>query len=211
MKMAATVVTNLKKLSMDEALAKSIPIRRDTSLVPVGRWILENSILINLMCEWRTENKESFFAQIEPDAESMRDYLTSRSIRDNRNLLFIIFVSGQPIGHLGLSQISGSTAHLDQVMKAIPKNFPPKHPGLMESSIKVLGNWSAITLGLKVLKLEVISSNVAAIKLYEKCKFVLRETIPLTKVFTESGIRLIEDTSSKNPELYKHVMQLELS
>lgn len=209
--MAATVVTNLKKLSMDEALAESIPIGQDASLVPVGRWILENSILINLMCEWRAENKESFFAQIEPDAESMRDYLTSRSIRDNRNLLFVIFASGQPTGHLGLSRISGSTAHLDQVMKARPKNIQSKHPGLMESSIKALANWSATFLGLKLLKLEVISSNVAAITLYERCKFVLRETIPLTKVVTESGIRLIEDTSSKNPESYKHVMQLKLS
>ena len=203
-------VQNLKATTLAEAFLLSIPISQEVSLVPVGNWILENAILINLMCAWRTDNKESFFDQIEPDAESMRDYLTSRSIGDNRNLLFIIFASGQPIGHLGLSKISGSTAHLDQVMKAIPKNFPSKHPGLMESSIKVLANWSAITLGLKVLKLEVISSNVAAIRLYEKCKFVVRETIPLTTVVTESGVRLIEDASNKNPASYKHVMQLEL-
>lgn len=203
-------VQHLKPTTLAEAFSLSIPISQEVSLVPVGNWILDDSTLIDLMCKWRTNNKESFFAQIEPDAYSMRAYLISQSIKDNRNLLFIIFASGKTIGHLGLSRISGSTAHLDQVMKATPKNFPSKQPGLMESSIQALANWSATILSLKELKLEVISSNVPAIKLYKRCKFVLRETIPLRTVVTDSGVRLIEDTSSMDPESYKHVMQLEL-
>ena len=196
--------------NLAEAFSLSIPISQEASLVPVGNWILDDSTLINLMCKWRTDNKESFFAQIEPDPYSMRAYLTSQNITDNRNLLFIIFVSGQTLGHLGLSRISGSRAHLDQVMKAVPKNFPSKQLGLMESSIQAPANWSATVLHLKALELEVISSNVQAIKLYEKCIFLLVETIPLRTVVTDSGVRLIEDTSIGNPKSYKHVMQLEL-
>jgi RimJ/RimL family protein N-acetyltransferase len=203
-------VQKLKATTLVEALSYAIPVSQDVSLVPVGVWVLDDPKLVNSMCKWRAEHKKSFFAQIEPDADSMISYLSAHSIQNDRNLLFIILATGEPIGHLGFSQISENIAHLDQVMRAIPKDSDSKYKGLMESSIRELANWGAVVLGLEVLRLEVISSNAAAIKLYEKCKFVLQEVIPLKKEITKGGIRLIENEQNKISEVYKHVMQLNL-
>lgn len=208
--MTSAAIQSFKASTDTEALVHAIQISQDLVLVPVGTWILKDDNLVNLMCKWRAENKESFFAQVEPDTRSMLNYLETQSIRDEQNLLFIIFFAGQPLGHLGLSQIKGESANLDQVMKGIKRKSEPNIRGLMQSAILALVHWGRVTLGLTSFKLEVISSNGPAIKLYEKCNFLVTQKIPVRPRLTSEGIFLEEDKGLEKPDLYKIIMRLEL-
>jgi RimJ/RimL family protein N-acetyltransferase len=203
-------VQDLKVSSMAEAFTFSIQINEAAHLLPVGKWILEDNKLVGLMCKWRAENKESFFAQIEPDIRSMMNYLESRSIRDDRTLLFIIVSGGHPLGHIGLSQIKEGSASLDQVMKGVRKYSDSRSKGIMQSAITALIDWSRATLGLNVLHLEVVSSNHSAIELYEKCNFVITQKIPVKAIQTVNGVFLEEDKTLVDSKLKKLSMSLEL-
>ena len=95
----------------------------------------------------------------------MLAYLSSFRIRGVKNPLFIVFAEGQPVEHLGLRNISSTSASLDQVMKAVPEELAFRHKGLLESAILAMADWSQSILGINVLNLEVLSSNFAAFKL----------------------------------------------
>lgn len=208
--MTASSIKDLKASTTAGAFSRSIQISQDIDLVPVGDWILNDSNLVSLMCKWRAENKESFFAQIEPDTRSMLNYLETYSIGDERNLLFIIFSGPHPLGHLGLSNINGQSANLDQVMNGFRSNSEPKIKGLMQSAILALADWGRETLGLRNLNLEVISTNGPAIKLYEKCNFLLTQKIPIKARLTSDGVFLDEDKSLQHSDHHKLLMRLEL-
>ena len=208
--MKAKSVQDFKVPSMVEAFAHSIQINQTLHLVPVGNWILHDTNLVSLMCKWRAENKESFFAQIEPDTRSMLNYLETQSIGDERTLLFIIYSEGHPLGHLGLSHINDGSASLDQVMKGVRENSESRTKGLMKSAVMALIDWSRSNLGLSVLHLEVVSSNDSAIKLYEKCNFVVTQKFPVKATQTTDGVFLQEENAQENSTLHKLSMRLEL-
>ncbi len=208
--MIAKFVQDFKVSSRAEAFTRSIQISQTVHLVPVGNWILHDNNLVSLMCKWRAENKESFFAQIEPDTRSMLNYLETHSIRDERTLLFIIFSEGHPLGHLGLSHIKDGSASLDQVMKGVRENSESRNKGLMKSAVMALIDWSRSNLGLSVLHLDVVSSNDSAIKLYEKCNFVVTQKFPLKAIQTAGGVFLKEENALENSTLHKLSMRLEL-
>jgi len=172
----------LKFDNLDVALDHSISVgavHGDSVLVPVGRWILDESELISEMTGWRQAAKDNFFAKFPASTASFTNYLVSHSLAKPDTVLFMIY-SGEAgfKGHIGLTQITARTAEIDAVMLSASA----QGQGLAEASLAALISWGKLSWGIDTLTLEVLSSNAAAISLYLKLGFEIETTTRLKKV-----------------------------
>lgn len=167
---ATALIGQLKSLSFSDARSEAIPLlsHPEIFLVPVGNWIMHDSTLIEQFSRWRALASEMFFARFPESTESMRNYLRNVSVGNPRFILFLMMDnSGNSYGHIGLANIDGYRAEIDQVMKAPGIRLP----GLMADVVLTLSQWSVTALRLRELELKVISFNERAIALYEKTGF----------------------------------------
>jgi RimJ/RimL family protein N-acetyltransferase len=126
------------------------------SLTPVGPWILDDDALIAKLEAWRELNKYSFFFIFDKNRDSLRDYIESHSIIDDKTILFLIENQfNESVGHIGLSKLKTQSVHLDNVLKS------PQCPnGLMEIAIRRLVHWVFSELKLNSIELEVREDNL---------------------------------------------------
>ena len=160
-------VNQLKVAEIDSARKIAIKVTDSVSLVPVGSWILQEPELIEQMASWRQENMAMFCAKFKSTPAKTRDYLTNASIAQQNRILFLIFENHRMVGHLGLSNISGSTAELDNVMRGVRAETS----SLMFLCISRLCDWASGELSLKQLTLRVVDVNSKALDLYARCGF----------------------------------------
>lgn len=166
--------------TLGEARFQGIKVRTssisaEVSLVPVGSWILNDKNLIRQMSEWRGRSMRAFHIQFDSTPGKTEGYLKDFSLGQDNRLLFMIEVSGNFAGHIGLAGITEDTAEVDNVMRG----FTNTYPGLMEASGCALADWSFSQLGLDTLFLRVLSDNHKAKALYERLGFVTTERNPL--------------------------------
>jgi RimJ/RimL family protein N-acetyltransferase len=185
--MALTSFQNYKFLTHAEAVVSSllVPGAHGVRLVPIGEWILTDTILIQDFSNWRAHNRNMYFAQFPESTDSMRQYLSKYTVRDPAFLLFLIESSeGAPLGHVGLKLINTKSAEIDSVMKS-PSNTTRS---LMDSCLKTLIDFAADSLELMGLQSEVISYNIRAIDLYSKNGFSEIHRSPLHRIQSEELI-----------------------
>lgn len=156
----------------DPAEAMSMALRpsslQDVVLIPIGPWILHEESVIEALAKWRFENREHFFARFPYSSEGMRRYLETLSIGRSDRILFLIQAEdGQPIGHLGLVTKGASLAEVDAIMLAPGATSK----GLMFGCLRELIRWSCEVLKIQEFKLEVLSTNDRALRLYRRLGF----------------------------------------
>jgi RimJ/RimL family protein N-acetyltransferase len=91
-------------------------------------------------------------------------------------------------GHIGLTQITESTAEIDAVML----NPSAQGQGIGSSSLASLILWGQNTFGIDTLTLEVLSSNGPAIALYSKYGFEISDTATLKEI-TDGTSKILVD------------------
>ena len=148
---------------------KALTVETGVKLIPVGPWIFGRKFHSTLekLVSWRSENSRHFFAQVPPTIESMTTYLKQYSIGDSRRLLFIVYADCQPVGHLGLSNCTGESADVDNVMKG-----PEADGAVMRNSLVAMLEWGQAELGISRMALQVQPENWRARRLYESVGFV---------------------------------------
>ncbi len=163
--MAEKTLQQLKFAHKSEADAARLEISGDPLffLVPVGYWIIENEVLIHLMTQWRTLNRDMYFSRFPETMESMKSYLINVSIKDKSTILFVIEdQDGTPYGHIGVKNVNGQDAEIDSVMRASDATVPR----LMDRALTTLIAYCEVYLGIRRFTLEVISYNERAITFY---------------------------------------------
>jgi RimJ/RimL family protein N-acetyltransferase len=206
---SASPLQAMKHVDMDLAERLSIPVTDNVCLVPIGEWILSDNHYVEDMARWRFASRDSFFARFPLSHESFKAYLLNHTINNQRNLTFAIMRHhAELLGHMGLSEVEDSQATIDAVMIS-PE---VRSSGLARFSLEALIAWSAQTLSIDQFKLEVLSSNVGAIRLYTRIGFEVLSQYPLRKV-VEGDLTVLEECAlvDSNVNELKFVMSLRLT
>lgn len=168
-----------KKKALQDALLVAIPLDHGLNLIPIGEWLLsENRETIEKFRGWRAVNSKSFFSEILPSTENFESYLLNGPIGNHQKILFAIYRKTSLLGHIGLSNFTGKSASLDNVIKS-PSGEGESRIDVMGISIEGLLAWGASNLGINLFELVVRSDNLRAINLYSRVGFELRETLSL--------------------------------
>jgi len=179
-------------LDIRQAFLRSISLNEGCCLVPVGRFHLSDSRLIEKLTCWRNNHVEVFPSQFVATQESTKIWLEQHLINNKNRILFLVADRlGDVIGHLGLNNClaTNNILEIDNVIRGIPENSP----GLFGNALIELISWSKKIFPLSAITLRVMADNAHAIAFYKRHNFVEVERIPLfceennqCKVFREA-------------------------
>ena len=167
----------------------SLPIEAETNqvigyLVPVGRWVLEDHDVIKCICDWRQRAMQNYLTQFISTVERTATYLRDLAIGEPGRLLFMIYTDeDQLIGHVGVQNVDGRSAELDNLMRGERGG----HPQLIQFSERAILKWCFKTLNLSSIYLRVLSYNFLAIELHSYFGFEIAKEQALFRSET-SGI-----------------------
>jgi RimJ/RimL family protein N-acetyltransferase len=185
----------LKRDSYAEALAMSICKSTETrdeahfKLIPVGNWVLTDFATVALFADWRNRFSRFFLKQVIANHENALGYLTAKADPKNNSVIFLIKdKTDQTVGHIGLSNVDGDSAELDNVLLG----HSPGIENFMDSVENYLLEWANSHLGIKYMHLRVLSFNFLAIQLHERCGFQTKDSSPLrlTEAYGYSDLEL---------------------
>ncbi len=161
------------------------------ALVPITANMADDVSLLEDLCRWREANMLNFFTVFEPSVAKTKDYLVRLSLPDPARILFLIKdAEGRRVGNIGLCNITGANAEVDNVIRGEtvePRDF-------MRFVQWSLADWAFRTLGLDRLYLEVLADNRRAIASYERAGFAVVGRHALTKRPIPGGYQLIPAT-----------------
>lgn len=177
------VVKSVKKKSFAEAQRLGIPLfdssgARAGTLVPIGEWIVRDTEKIKLLTLWRKQNNSSFLTQFEPTFKGTRDYLIGQALEKRTQVLFGLFgASEEFLGHLGLREVSGSSAELDNFVRGTKGG----HPSLVQIAEVALLHWAFEELKILTCTARVMSYNWPALALHRRIGFIERSEVWLRR------------------------------
>lgn len=197
-----------KKKTFQDALLVAIPLDHGLSLIPIGEWLLsDNNEIVETFRGWREVNRKSFFSEIRPSTDGFKSYLLDGPIWDHQKILFAIYRKTSLLGHIGLSNFTGKSASLDNVIKS-PAGEGESRIGVMGISIEGLLAWGASDLGINLFELVVRSDNLRAINLYSRVGFELRETLSLRATQIGPHVEYVNSSPAEsNTSVQKLVFQ----
>jgi RimJ/RimL family protein N-acetyltransferase len=110
-------------------------------------------------------------------------------------------------GHIGLSNVNGKSASLDNVMKYQLERGKSRID-VMGISLRGLLAWAVSNLGINLFELVVRSDNLRAIELYDRLGFDLVETLYLRVTHTGSHAEYVNSSvEESNTSVRKLVFQ----
>jgi perosamine synthetase len=181
-------IKSMKKNTFVEAISCSLDVIDESNakislLVPIGNWALSDEELLGSFAKWRQIFMRFFLTQFTASKESTKSYLNNLSIGQEDRIFFAIYVDNILVGHIGLSNVTGSKAELDNIIRGVSGG----HKDLMYFCEKALLNWAFNTLKVETVEAQVMSRNFMALSLHERFGFKLRERFFLRKVINESS------------------------
>jgi RimJ/RimL family protein N-acetyltransferase len=152
--------------------------------VPVGPWILQDELLIGEIAAWRQRFRNFFLDQSESTELKTFDYFKKTSIPRDDRIFFIIYLEELAIGHIALSNVSSTSAELDNLMRG-RTGGPSTLMTMVEQTVL---NWAFKTLELNAVTLRILSKNPFALSIHEELGF--KET-------RRCSLRMIESENSR--------------
>lgn len=158
------------------------------TLRPISRQMAESRDLLERLCRWRANAMHSFLTVFEPSVEKTQAYLQKFSLPDPARILFLIENSaGEPVGNIGLANVTEHDAEIDNVLRGEKADAR----GFMRMVQNALATWAMDRLGVQRVYLNVLSHNDRAIASYEAAGFIIVGKEPLTREDIEGGYRLV--------------------
>jgi RimJ/RimL family protein N-acetyltransferase len=178
-------ISQLKFHTFEEATSVAIPITNTNHnetiayLIPCGEWIIEDARTLLEIAKWRNKFMRFYLTQFKANLENATSYMMSKTSLSSSSIFFMIAdTKFRVIGHIGMSNIVGNSAELDNVLQGETSQIP----NLMIAVERQFLEWATNHFGLKQVFLKVLSYNFLAINLHEQCGFKVSETISLRKV-----------------------------
>lgn len=177
----------------------SVSIKFDGGfLLPITYKMVEDSSLIEDLCNWRIAASYAFNDEKPPTLEGTKLWLQKYVLDVNNKVLFLVVNdSGCRIGHMGWANCSDlRSMEIDNVVRGITNS----EKGIMSKALLAMIRWAKESLFPETIFLRVIPTNNHAIDFYKKLSFnedshqpedrYLRmvynekETIPSTPILT---------------------------
>lgn len=175
---------------------KSIAVQ-DFSLLPVGRFLLQDYKTIDLLAKWRNINVNVYPSRFTATRDSTKSWLRDQIVNSPNKILFLVVnAHGNPVGHIGLASIDNPVHLLEIDNVARWEDDLP--PNTFSDCLNSLMQWAKSTMYIEGFTLRVFSNNAKAIRFYEKNGFKKTRTIPMVvDTSPASGIiKLIESLNS---------------
>jgi RimJ/RimL family protein N-acetyltransferase len=147
-------------------------------LKPFNEAMARDADLAADLCRWRENAMTSFLTVFPPSVAATQSYLQGLMLQDPHRILFLIeAAAGERIGNVGLCNLTPGDVELDNVLRG--EDAPV--PGFMPAVQATLARWVGEILGCSSIYLNVIGSNVRAIRAYERAGFERTGTTPLRR------------------------------
>ncbi|MFK4789970.1 GNAT family N-acetyltransferase [Microbacterium sp. ZW T5_56] len=105
-----------------------------------------------------------------PTRERWESRIVARDAESDGNLSFVIDVDGTAVGHIGVFDIDDLSRHGEVGISLTP---PARGRGIGTEAMAQMLEFAFVRANLRRIHLEVIASNVRAIRSYEKAGFVV--------------------------------------
>lgn len=205
-----TDLNAMKKETFCEALMFSLDVVDETdkkiaSLVPIGNWALRDSELLKKFTAWRQLFMRFFLTQFQASEKKTQSYLKNFSIEQNNRILFAIFMEKALVGHIGLSNVSRSTAELDNIIRGQSGG----HKDLIYFSEKALLEWAFDNINVSTIYAQVMSKNFMALSLHERFLFKSKNRRSLRKIVSQASIAFeVCNERSSTENFFLEVMEV---
>jgi RimJ/RimL family protein N-acetyltransferase len=182
----------LKKRDFLDAKKHALSILDDAGLeigqlVPMGEWALDDKVLAAEMAGWRKMFMRFFLTQFSSTVENTSWYIKNVAVPNADRTLFVIFSEDQPVGHIGVCNVTEDKCELDNIIRGRSGG----HPELIYYAEKTVLIWAFEKLKVKKIIAQVLSKNIFAIMLHERFGFQTTVTFSLLKSKTDDLVRLV--------------------
>jgi RimJ/RimL family protein N-acetyltransferase len=164
--------------------SSAIEFEKDNKVVSLS--LVDNSEeTASLITKWRSENIKWYDSNFSPTKSRTEKWLRRNILNSPDNILFLILVNENKIGHIGLTDydMGNDSVKIMSVVKGENVFFPR----LMEYVGKNLINWIFYELNISTVKVRVFSDNYKAINMNERIGMLTVDSIPMKKEKTLDG------------------------
>lgn len=152
----------------------------------IDQRLCQDEAIIADLTDWRQRYMHCFLTQFTATPQRTRAWLLKAVLPASDRILFLIRDnSQQPIGNIGLCNITAESAEIDHVLRGRPSETPH----FMAEALRSLLVFTFQTPTIQTICLHVFSNNAAAIRLYERVGFTKAGSVKLLKTPTDDGIR----------------------
>ena len=165
-------------------------------LVAVNQTRATDPAIVDCLFRWRAASMTGFLTVFEPTVDKTRGYLEKLVLTDPARILFLILdPAGRPVGNIGLCNVTGADAEVDNIVRG----ERVETPNFMAQVQAGLIAWAQERLGVERVYLNVLSDNERAVNSYLKAGYVETGRTPLTREAIEGGYRLVPTPGGGDP------------
>lgn len=191
------------KLSLDILTEDGIKIGELRALTMLQ---LGDNTVIEKLTYWRNQNMGNFLTQFVATPERTKNWLLNVMFKSQGQMLFLVYVDDQVIGHLGFKNLTHEDVLLDNAIRGERCG----HPKLFVMAGKTLNEWLFREADVKIIYGYVMANNATAIMMNKQIGFGDWTRLPLVKEMKggeakwEIGIE--GQTSPDNTYCYKIIL-----
>jgi RimJ/RimL family protein N-acetyltransferase len=177
------------------------------TLRPLGAWCLDHPEIVRLIADSRRRNQIAYPVIFNVTYAGTLAWIKKRVIDDPERILYGVFNDdGCMVAHAGLATFdwAAGDVEIDNVMRC--DDMAPK--GLMTHVTNALVQQAYTALGMASVSLRVFGDNHRAIKLYLQCGFQPVESIPVTCVFSDTGLTWQPQGSFVSGQTYRIFLRM---
>lgn len=163
--------------------------------------------LMSLLADWRREANKSYAKSFTVTLEGTARWYRINLIDAPDRLLFLIEAEKRYLGHVGLFRFdfADASCEIDNIVRG-----EEGLPGIMASSCRLMMDWGARELGIRLYHLQSSSVNTRATALYERLGFHETERVPVVLQTSADGPEWVEAPEHSGPaERYRISMERE--
>jgi len=168
----------------------------------------ESEETIQLLTEWRNKYYDGFLEKFTSTFERTKDWLKTQVIENPDRILFMIYLNGKKIAHVGTFRYSEKTnsAELDNMIRGVRGS----HPGLMQKVEKIVLKWMFEDLKLSKIEGRLFSDNYKMLKVHNICGWLTVGNIPLKRIVTKDGWKWKETKLKPGEYPARYFLKIEL-
>ncbi len=136
-------------------------------LRPLIRSHLDDPDIIQKLTDWRNQNMENFLSHFVATPERTRNWMSNVLFCARGQMLFLVCVNDEVVGHFGFKDLTRNDVLLDNAMRGSRAG----HPKLFVFAGKALVQWLFREAGVQHVHAYVMTENVASIMMNKQIGF----------------------------------------